>query len=54
MTDTIRIVAIPAPTDESEARKHALQDVALHRVFTQNEQAELLSLEMRQFWNCEC
>lgn len=50
----MNIEAIPAPTIESESRKKALQDKQKTKALTVKEQNELLSLEMRQFWNCEC
>jgi hypothetical protein len=51
---TIEIHAIPAPTVDSEARKHELQEAEKHRALTEAERNELFHLEMRVFWNCEC
>lgn len=47
----MKIVAIPAPTEKSEARRRELQS---KKEKTSNEENELFNLEMRQFWNCEC
>ena len=48
------IKSIRKPTKTSEARKRQLQLKQTHRTLTTSEQNELLSLEMRQFWNIEC
>jgi hypothetical protein len=47
----MNIVAIPEPSEESEARKKVLQAKPDK---TPEEESELFNLEMRVFWNCEC
>jgi hypothetical protein len=54
MKRTIEIHAIPAPTIDSDARKHELQEAKKHQVLSDAEENELFHLEMRVFWNCEC
>lgn len=46
----MKIESIPAPTEESEARKNELK---AKKKRTEREENELFHLEMRQFWNCE-
>ena len=53
MTDVngFKIVAISAPTEESEARLKELQE---KKELTKEECSEIVNLAMRNLWCCEC
>ena len=53
-TNKLRILAIPAPTKTSEARKKVLQKQSVLGRLTAKQKMELFNLEIMSMFNCEC